>query len=719
MTPSLFAVALGRGDLSSLAASPHSPSVAFIRTLLLHRSGGLQVLGRLIREERSSVLNAGFIVIIQHSLSADGTAILLLSTPAAGRVRVQPAGPVPVDVVQALRSTYCGHEQEVPDAIARCLAGVGLSEGGLIECSERQERAIEQWLQQRQREVGGHHPHDLNHPLLAKKGSSKRLMACPLPPYHPHSHPPRIAFLAEHGKDTTKEENFSPKSISTHVSSSASSIPSFRRLSPHPLNAHLSPFNASSPDFLRSAASMSDVTGDFLSDEFPPISPTPPPRTPLAMRGGAFTIPHPEKIKKGAADAYFIDEREGVAAVADGVGEWVQLGIDPKLFAQQLMDGARVAVRSLSQHSDTDDDFDVVRQASGMSTATTHYQSYPSGSPASGKHRTTVDRRPSLPPPCASDQPLLPPLADAPSKAAARALHAIKGGLEATKENKAWGSSTAIIACLDPLGHSLGVANLGDSKALVLRRLKPSDGDSSSGGSAAAEADRPVSAGSEMSVADPAPMVMCEGVRVGAVPHYKSMPPKREDGGMERWRRAVAGVDSKGQGPCGHQWTVVHRTTEQQHSFNCPYQLANLPGAPDWPQLQKEGKGKLVRLLRNALIKKQPNLSDDPDKSDLYTFDVHEGDLLLMGSDGLFDNLFDDEIMEHLKTAVPPSGPEPYTPPHVVAQSLARRAHQRSFDRKALTPYGVGAQRNGERHRGGKPDDITVVACWVMRAHDD
>lgn len=46
-------------------------------------------------------------------------------------------------------------------------------------------------------------------------------------------------------------------------------------------------------------------------------------------------IPHPKKAYKGGEDAFYADER--LLAVADGVGGWADVGVDPGLYSKQLV----------------------------------------------------------------------------------------------------------------------------------------------------------------------------------------------------------------------------------------------------------------------------------------------------------------------------------------------------------------------------------------------
>lgn len=65
----------------------------------------------------------------------------------------------------------------------------------------------------------------------------------------------------------------------------------------------------------------------------------------------------------------------------------------------------------------------------------------------------------------------------------------------------------------------------------------------------------------------------------------------------------------------------VFRTEEQQHSFNYPFQL---------------GTGS----------------SDSPSDAQMFTVKIMDGDIVVMGSDGIFDNLFDEDILEEVVRCV-------------------------------------------------------------------
>lgn len=84
------------------------------------------------------------------------------------------------------------------------------------------------------------------------------------------------------------------------------------------------------------------------------------------------------------------------------------------------------------------------------------------------------------------------------------------------------------------------------------------------------------------------------------------------------------------------------------------------------------------------------------------------GDVIVAGTDGLFDNLYNNEITAVVVDAVR-SGLEP----HATAQKIAALARQRAMDRNRQTPFATAAQEAGFRYYGGKLDDITVVVSYV------
>ena len=122
---------------------------------------------------------------------------------------------------------------------------------------------------------------------------------------------------------------------------------------------------------------------------------------------------------------------------------------------------------------------------------------------------------------------------------------------------------------------------------------------------------------------------------------------------------------------------VVARSKEIVHFFDCPYQLSE-----DSPDRAQDG----TRL----------------------NFEVLPGDVVVMGSDGVFDNLDDARIIEAILSSQERAS--------VIARRIADLSRTVSLDNNAVTPYAKLAKRNGfedfQTGRGGKLDDIS---CVVVR----
>ncbi|ORX34915.1 phosphatase 2C-like domain-containing protein [Kockovaella imperatae] len=139
---------------------------------------------------------------------------------------------------------------------------------------------------------------------------------------------------------------------------------------------------------------------------------------------------------------------------------------------------------------------------------------------------------------------------------------------------------------------------------------------------------------------------------------------------------------------------IVLRTDEMQHAFNFPLQL----GTHSRDEPMKDAKR--------------------------YDIPVRKGDVVVVGSDGLMDNLFDEDILDTLaQFASPVSGPEPgpsssrpTTPgglppfsPQKVSEALCKRARAVSEETSATSPFMVKAIEEGIDFVGGKKDDISVL----------
>lgn len=124
----------------------------------------------------------------------------------------------------------------------------------------------------------------------------------------------------------------------------------------------------------------------------------------------------------------------------------------------------------------------------------------------------------------------------------------------------------------------------------------------------------------------------------------------------------------------------IFRSKEQQHSFNFPFQV---------------GTG-----------------GDDPAKCDTEVHDIAHNDVLILGSDGLWDNLFDLKIVDLVRPFIRDS--DVIADPELVAEVIASEAEKYSLQQQYLSPFAKGAREQYYDYMGGKPDDITVIVAQIQ-----
>ncbi|KAI7734199.1 hypothetical protein M8C21_003400 [Ambrosia artemisiifolia] len=129
---------------------------------------------------------------------------------------------------------------------------------------------------------------------------------------------------------------------------------------------------------------------------------------------------------------------------------------------------------------------------------------------------------------------------------------------------------------------------------------------------------------------------------------------------------------------------TVFRSPAQQHNFNFTYQLEN------------------------------GSNGDLPSSGQVFSIPVAPGDVIVAGTDGLFDNLYNNDI-----TAVVVHAIRAGLGPQVMAQKIAALARQRAQDKDRPTPFSAAAQEAGFRYYGGKLDDITVVVSYITASNND
>jgi len=131
---------------------------------------------------------------------------------------------------------------------------------------------------------------------------------------------------------------------------------------------------------------------------------------------------------------------------------------------------------------------------------------------------------------------------------------------------------------------------------------------------------------------------------------------------------------------------VLFQSIPQQHSFNFPFQL----GAP----------GGSAR-------------GDSPTEADVFELkDVAKGDVLVLGTDGLFDNAFAEEIASLVSGAEMSCGSTTEFA-DLAAKTIAQVTAAWAKDRRRVSPFAKEAAKEGHRWDGGKLDDITIVVAVV------
>ncbi|KAH9701920.1 putative protein phosphatase 2C 26 [Citrus sinensis] len=147
-------------------------------------------------------------------------------------------------------------------------------------------------------------------------------------------------------------------------------------------------------------------------------------------------------------------------------------------------------------------------------------------------------------------------------------------------------------------------------------------------------------------------------------------------------------------GDCGlriiRKGQIIFSSSPQEHYFDCPYQLSS------------EAVG---QTYLDAMV---------------TTVELIEGDTIVMGSDGLFDNVFDHEVVSMTTRFIDVSE---------AAKALANLACSHSTDSNFDSPYTMEARAKGfdvpmwkkilgMKLKGGKLDDITVIVSQVVNSHD-
>ncbi|KAF9665848.1 hypothetical protein SADUNF_Sadunf16G0166600 [Salix dunnii] len=178
---------------------------------------------------------------------------------------------------------------------------------------------------------------------------------------------------------------------------------------------------------------------------------------------------------------------------------------------------------------------------------------------------------------------------------------------------------------------------------------------------------------------------------------------------------------------------VIFSTSPQEHYFDCPYQLSSEMAGQTYLDAVVCGLYSIISFLSSELV-----VYHILEK--VSRVEVMEGDTIVMGSDGLFDNVFDHEIVSIV------AGHSDVTE---AAKALANLASIHSMNSEFESPYSLearskgfdvpfwkkilGMKLTGKTYKdgfiflnarsdqvlclaGGKLDDITVIVGQVVKS---
>lgn len=124
---------------------------------------------------------------------------------------------------------------------------------------------------------------------------------------------------------------------------------------------------------------------------------------------------------------------------------------------------------------------------------------------------------------------------------------------------------------------------------------------------------------------------------------------------------------------------IIFRSKNQEHGFNFPFQIGTN--------------------------------GNNPQQAESSFVNVSPGDLVILGTDGLFDNLYAVNILEELEVL----REEENLTPQVISRNLAKRAFDQSLRENYISPFSMSAILNvGVLYKGGKSDDITVSVGQIQ-----
>ena len=122
---------------------------------------------------------------------------------------------------------------------------------------------------------------------------------------------------------------------------------------------------------------------------------------------------------------------------------------------------------------------------------------------------------------------------------------------------------------------------------------------------------------------------------------------------------------------------VFFKSEEQQHQFNFPYQVGTH--------------------------------GDSPEKSICKVHQFEENDIVVLGTDGLWDNLFDDQILSVIKPFFETN--KKIKELDLIASLISELCEKYSLSPKYKSPFSIKSEG---LYLGGKTDDITIVLAQIV-----
>jgi protein phosphatase PTC7 len=133
---------------------------------------------------------------------------------------------------------------------------------------------------------------------------------------------------------------------------------------------------------------------------------------------------------------------------------------------------------------------------------------------------------------------------------------------------------------------------------------------------------------------------------------------------------------------------VTYRSPQQLHWFNCPAQLG----------IDEHGNSDRFEL---------------PHDAEHVVLQVNSGDVVILATDGVFDNMFESDILDVIEGITDDLSPE------TVAKRIALRAYHLSLSKERDGPFALLAKDNNIMWGGGRKDDITVAVAIVQSRDDE